>query len=126
MKVFSQLMNLVLNGLGSIGLGLIIYGIFFQNNPEWKLNANVENVIEAIGVLGTFIGVILLCMTIYFKPVEFNAKVLSKYITAPLIIIISSIMIFLYIQNGFEVSVISLSGISILGLTGALFRIIRI
>ena len=126
MKVFYQLMNLVLNGLGSIGLGLVMYGIFFQNNPEWKLNTNVENVIEAIGVIGTFIGVILLCMTIYFKPFQFKAKVLSKYITAPLLIIISSIMIVLYIQNGFEVSIISLSGISVLGLTGALFRIIRI
>ncbi len=120
-SAFKQLLVWSINLLGFIGLLLIAYGVALHFTGERYLL--LENAAEIISVVATLFGTAMTAASVwltdnYRPPDEF-----SKRISAPLVVLAVLFTLALYFQ-GVQIPVHVFNGFAVLGLSGALFRLV--
>ncbi len=108
--------------MGSIGIMLIVYGVVsLVTSSMW---APLEKIAEWIATITTLIAVFFTVVSIYFPINVRKPDPLSLYFTAPIVIIAVFVAVVYTLYSRTVLPVHLVSGFAILGLSGALFRIL--
>jgi hypothetical protein len=135
-RAAQQLLILVINFLGFAGIMLVFYGIALYLTGE--LYRPLEQYAEALGILGTILGVSLTTISIYLPVNTRPPDELSKRYTAPAVLIVTAVITLLYLSPPLRdalgiwlgvspatpIPVHVFNGLALLGLAGALFRLL--
>lgn len=120
--VMKQIVIFLLNGMGAIGLALIADGTYTLITNQ-KL-PGVDYIAPWASLLLTLLGTMLTAISIYFPINSRQADSHSKYVTAPVtvIMVILGLGYVIFTQKLLPDRIVN--GFAILGLGGALFRLL--
>ncbi|PWW00941.1 hypothetical protein DFQ01_11188 [Paenibacillus cellulosilyticus] len=124
-RAIREFIEIVLTGVGILGGILVVYGILSESISDFNwVFLDKHGLIIANWL--TVIGVILTALGIYIKPINNPGEVwpLSKYITAPLVIIFSVVVAYLMSQ-GKHVPDFVVNGLALLAISGTLIRLFK-
>lgn len=120
-ETVKQLIELSVNFFAFFGLTLICYGIFSSKlNSKWP---PLENIAQWVEMFVTFIAVLFTAISIYF-PANPREPDKISYFTALVVIIMTLIAIIYSIRKRTVLSIHIVNGFAIIGLSGALFRLV--
>jgi len=121
-QILNELFFWSLNFLGSLGIVLIAYGVYADFSD--RLYDVIEDIADVVSLLATLATVILTAISVYFRPNNREASVLSKFVTVP-VVVIAVLVAFAYycVYMGDVLPQHILNGFAVLGLSGALFRL---
>lgn len=107
------MIEIVLNILAAIGIFLIIFGYLKYYNLYLELIADFLIIISTMCII----------LSIYLPNNIRQPEEISKYFTAPFLLFSLSIMLIHWALTRKKIQLISIKGIAILGISGALFRL---
>jgi hypothetical protein len=109
------------NFLGYAGLIFIIYGsLSTVTDSKWDL---FERIVDPLSSFLTILGTLITTLSIYFySPTIHKPEMFSRYISAPIVIVLCTIAIIFICSKGSLAGSI-VNGFALLGLAGGLFRI---
>ena len=121
-SAFQQLLIFSINGLGFVGLLLIAYGAaLYYTGEKYSL---LEGAADAISVVATLVGTGLTAASVWLPENKRPPEEFSKKISAPLVVLAVVCLLIIYLQGSIELPVHIINGFAVLGLSGALFRLI--
>lgn len=121
-RVLNQLLVLIINFIGFIGVFLIVYNIIVAiSDITWPV---LENIATNLAIYATLIGTLITAASVYFPLNIRPPDSLSTIFTAP-IVILSVIITFVSICFlHYKPSVHLINGFAILAISGNLFRLL--
>jgi hypothetical protein len=120
-SAFKQLLILSINGLGGIGLLLIAYGVvLYYTGEKYRF---LESAADATSVVSTLFGTGLTASSVWFPENKRPPDEFSKRIAAPLVITGTVFVLYIYIR-AVSIPIHIVNGFAVLGLSGALFRLV--
>jgi hypothetical protein len=119
----SQAMVIGINFMGFIGIALIIYGIAVYRMPASKWPV-LENIADIVATYTTLIGTAITAISIYFPSNPRSPEIISKYLTAPIVIFAVFIVFGLMLLRRLPIIPHVINGFSILAIAGALNRLV--
>ncbi|QLA19293.1 hypothetical protein [Desulfolutivibrio sulfoxidireducens] len=120
--LFRQVTIASLNVLGGIGFLIMIYGIAISHNSEWSWPM-LDKYATFISALLTLLASLCTTISIYLPAHTRKADFHSKVIVSPIVSMIILIeTIILFITGNISEHIVS--GIGIMSLAGALFRLL--
>jgi hypothetical protein len=121
-SAFKQLLILSINGLGGIGLLLIAYGIaLYYTGEKYRF---FESAAESISVVATLFGTGLTAASVWLPENKRPPEEFSKRIAAPLVVSGTVFVLFIYLKGAASIPVHVINGFAVIGLSGALFRLV--
>ncbi len=120
-RLFHIVLRKGMNGFAYTGALFVIYGIF----GDWLgfTFKELEKIMIPMSYYLTLLGVILTCLTVYiYEGNPHPPERFSKYISAPVVIIVCVIVGWLYATKRSLPNLV-INGLTMLGLAGAFFRI---
>ena len=117
-----QIVILSLTIMGIVGAMLVVYGVIvLLTNTPWP---PLEAVADWIAFMVTLIAVIFVALSVYLPTHNRPADKHSKLIVSPLIVVAVIAAVVLTAWRGWPPPKHILNGFAILGLSGALFRML--
>jgi hypothetical protein len=121
-SAFKQLLILSINGLGGIGLLLIVYGtILYYTGEKYRF---LESAADAISVVATLFGTGLTAASVWLPENKRPPEEFSKRIAAPLVVCGTVFVLIIYLKGVASIPVHVVNGFAVIGLSGALFRLV--
>jgi hypothetical protein len=117
-----EIMSFVLNGIGYMGIVLILYSFAATVTEPWPV---IESIAEKTSVGLTLVGVMLTAGLIYLPPAKKPAPLLdfSKVVSAPIVLLASAAAFFGAMF--WTVPTTMVNGFAMLGLSGGLIRSLK-
>jgi hypothetical protein len=122
MELLSQILVWSLNFFGSIGIVLIVYGVVasISKNPYPLL----ESIANWVALFATLVGVLFTAISIYFPVNSRPPDKLSLYFTSPIVILAIAVALGYAFYTRKLLPPHVLNGFALLGIAGALFRLL--
>jgi hypothetical protein len=118
-----QVLSLLNIFIGFSGIVLILYGAI----KEYKGHAYepIEKTAAWVASIGTFLSLAILAASVYL-PLDFEHPPLpiSMFVTAPMVLVASGIAIIFTVLRSGNISTHIINGAGLIGICGALFRIL--
>lgn len=121
-SAFKQLLVWSINFLSFIGILLIAYGIaLYFTGEKYRF---LENAADVISVVATLFGTGMTAASIWLPENHRPPDEFSKRISAPIVVFLVFFTLVLYFRGGIVIPVHVINGFAVLGLSGALFRLV--
>lgn len=120
--ISSQIAAIIFDMFAAAGFGLIGYGIVASYSATpWPI---MDPIMRWTGPLMTLVATIITACSIYLRPNHVPPKIVSKFCTAPVIILMCvAALIYMVIKQAVLPDTV-IQGFSILGLSGGLMRLV--
>ena len=118
-----QIIILSLNIMGIVGAALVVYGVIvlFTNTP-WP---PIEAIADWISSIVTLIATVIVALSVYLPPHHRPPDKHSKLIISPLVVLaVIAVVVLTVVWQGWPPPQQLTNGFAILGLSGALFRML--
>ncbi len=121
--IFRQLTIALLNASGIFGLLLIGYGWAIDFNSKWSWPL-LDTYAQFISTILTLLGTFFTAASVYFPVHSRRADTHSRKVLAPLVCLLTLVSIYFLFFGNKPIPQNVINGFAVLGLTGALFRLL--